>query len=67
MIFQITDDLIDVEGSAETTGKRTQKDAARGKLTYPGCWVLRKAAAMPENWQPRPSNIYGLLALPPTG
>jgi geranylgeranyl diphosphate synthase, type II len=36
MIFQITDDLIDVEGSAETTGKRTQKDAARGKLTYPG-------------------------------
>ena len=35
MIFQITDDLIDVEGSAEKTGKRTQKDAARGKLTYP--------------------------------
>jgi geranylgeranyl diphosphate synthase type II len=36
MIFQITDDLIDVESSAEKTGKRTQKDAARGKLTYPG-------------------------------
>jgi geranylgeranyl diphosphate synthase, type II len=36
MIFQITDDLIDVEGSAEKTGKRTQKDASRGKLTYPG-------------------------------
>jgi geranylgeranyl diphosphate synthase type II len=36
MIFQITDDLIDVESSADKTGKRTQKDAARGKLTYPG-------------------------------
>lgn len=36
LIFQITDDLLDVEGTAEATGKRTQKDAARGKLTYPG-------------------------------
>jgi geranylgeranyl diphosphate synthase type II len=34
--FQITDDLLDVEGSAEQTGKRVQKDAVRGKLTYPG-------------------------------
>jgi geranylgeranyl diphosphate synthase type II len=36
LVFQITDDLIDVEGSAEATGKRVGKDAARGKLTYPG-------------------------------
>ena len=36
MLFQITDDLLDVESTAEQTGKRTQKDAARGKLTYPG-------------------------------
>jgi geranylgeranyl diphosphate synthase type II len=36
MIFQITDDLLDVESTAEQAGKRTQKDAARGKLTYPG-------------------------------
>lgn len=34
--FQITDDLLDVEGNADQTGKRVQKDAARGKLTYPG-------------------------------
>ena len=36
MVFQITDDLLDVEGNAADTGKRVQKDAARGKLTYPG-------------------------------
>ena len=34
-LFQITDDLLDVEGDAAQTGKRVQKDAARGKLTYP--------------------------------
>jgi geranylgeranyl diphosphate synthase type II len=34
--FQITDDLLDVEGNTEQTGKRVGKDAARGKLTYPG-------------------------------
>jgi len=36
MVFQITDDLLDVEGTTEDTGKRVNKDAARGKLTYPG-------------------------------
>ena len=35
LAFQITDDLLDVEGHADRTGKRVQKDAARGKLTYP--------------------------------
>ena len=36
LVFQITDDLLDVEGNADNTGKRVNKDAARGKLTYPG-------------------------------
>ncbi len=36
LAFQITDDLLDVESTAEATGKRVGKDAARGKLTYPG-------------------------------
>jgi geranylgeranyl diphosphate synthase type II len=35
LLFQITDDLLDVEGHSDQTGKRVQKDAARGKLTYP--------------------------------
>jgi geranylgeranyl diphosphate synthase type II len=36
LVFQITDDLLDVQGDAGQTGKRVHKDAARGKLTYPG-------------------------------
>ena len=36
LAFQVTDDLLDAEGSAEAVGKRTGKDLDRGKLTYPG-------------------------------
>jgi geranylgeranyl diphosphate synthase, type II len=43
MIFQITDDLLDVESTVEQTGKRTQKDAVRGKLTYPGFLGLEES------------------------
>jgi geranylgeranyl diphosphate synthase type II len=36
MLFQVTDDLLDVESTAEVAGKRVNKDAERGKLTCPG-------------------------------
>ena len=36
LAFQISDDLLDVESTADKTGKRVGKDAAQGKLTYPG-------------------------------
>jgi len=35
LLFQITDDLIDVTQTAAHAGKRTGKDAAAGKVTYP--------------------------------
>ena len=34
LAFQITDDLLDVRGASADVGKRTGKDAARGKATF---------------------------------
>lgn len=36
LMFQVVDDLLDVEQSAEHVGKATGKDHEAGKLTYPG-------------------------------
>jgi geranylgeranyl diphosphate synthase type II len=41
--FQIADDLLDVEGTQENTGKRTGKDMQRGKLTYPSFWGVEES------------------------
>jgi geranylgeranyl diphosphate synthase type II len=43
LAFQITDDLLDVEGEAARTGKAVRKDAARAKATYPGLLGLAEA------------------------
>ena len=36
LAFQIVDDLLDHQGDEQALGKRTKKDAGRGKLTFPG-------------------------------
>ena len=36
LLFQVADDILDVEGSAATLGKTVGKDARTRKLTYPG-------------------------------
>ncbi len=40
LAFQISDDLLDVEGGAARTGKATAKDAGQGKLTYPALFGI---------------------------
>ena len=35
LVFQITDDILDVEGDAQLLGKHTGSDQSRGKPTYP--------------------------------
>jgi geranylgeranyl pyrophosphate synthase len=45
LMFQIVDDLLDVEQSAEQTGKRTGKDAHAGKVTYPGVFGVQASRA----------------------
>ncbi|MCG8653592.1 MAG: polyprenyl synthetase family protein [Pirellulales bacterium] len=36
LAFQVVDDLLDLTTTTDSLGKRTGKDADRGKLTYPG-------------------------------
>ena len=43
LAFQVVDDLLDHLSDSQTLGKRTGKDADRGKLTYPGLLGLEGA------------------------
>jgi geranylgeranyl diphosphate synthase, type II len=48
LVFQITDDLLDVRGNAADMGKRAGKDSDRGKLTYPGILGVEKSVHRAE-------------------
>jgi geranylgeranyl diphosphate synthase type II len=43
MLFQITDDILDVIGDKKTIGKATHKDDVQNKLTYPRVYGLAGA------------------------
>ena len=43
LMFQIADDILDVEGSADSLGKAVGKDARSSKLTYPGLHGLSES------------------------
>ncbi len=43
LCFQVVDDILDVEASTEQMGKRTGKDQAHGKNTYPGLLGLERS------------------------
>ncbi len=46
LMFQVADDILDVEGTAGTLGKTAGKDAAARKLTYPGLYGLDESKRM---------------------
>ncbi|HWS29851.1 MAG TPA: farnesyl diphosphate synthase [Clostridia bacterium] len=46
LLFQITDDVLDEEGSLSTLGKTPGKDKEANKLTYPACFGLNEAKRM---------------------
>jgi geranylgeranyl diphosphate synthase type II len=46
MLFQITDDILDVTGDAAVIGKSTGKDAQSEKMTYPSVVGLEQARTM---------------------
>ena len=43
LAFQITDDILDIEGDTELLGKTTGADEARGKVTYPAAVGLERS------------------------
>ncbi len=43
LMFQISDDILDVEGSSASLGKTAGKDAEAHKLTYPGLFGLEES------------------------
>ncbi len=46
LAFQIVDDILNVESTAEELGKATGSDARRGKATYPAFFGLEKSKGM---------------------
>ncbi len=72
LVFQITDDLLDVTSTAEKTGKAVGKDAEQGKATLVSVYGIERARAEADKLARRAQDVlapYGnaasdLIALP---
>ncbi len=53
LCFQVVDDLLDVEASTEQMGKRTNKDQAAGKNTYPVLMGIEQSRALARELESR--------------
>lgn len=62
LLFQIVDDILDVEGSTASLGKTAGKDAAQHKATYPAVHGMEKSRAMAKH-----SMDAALASLEPLG
>lgn len=49
ILYQVTDDILDVEGSREELGKTPGKDADRGKLTYVTLYGMDESKKIMKN------------------
>jgi len=57
LAFQIVDDILDVEGTADDLGKTAGKDAARDKPTYPALFGLDESRRMARECSERAEAI----------
>ena len=48
VVFQIVDDILDIEGTFDVLGKTPGKDAACGKLTYPALYGIERSRLLAE-------------------
>jgi geranylgeranyl diphosphate synthase type II len=53
LAFQVVDDFLDVEASPEQMGKRTHKDQAAGKATYPGILGVERSRELARELERR--------------
>jgi len=49
LAFQVIDDLLDVEGTLEVTGKKGGKDSLHRKLTYPSLYGVKESRHIAQN------------------
>ncbi len=49
LAFQITDDILNIEGERHFMGKGTGSDQAKGKVTYPSVFGLKESKAISRN------------------
>jgi geranylgeranyl diphosphate synthase type II len=61
LAFQVVDDLLDVEESSEQMGKRTHKDAARGKATYPSVLGVARSRELARELGGRAREALGIF------
>ena len=61
MLFQYTDDILDVVGEKSTLGKTPGKDSTAGKLTAPGLYGLDGARFRAQRYAQRAQNRFAAL------
>ncbi|TGK32744.1 polyprenyl synthetase family protein [Leptospira gomenensis] len=65
LMFQITDDILDVEGTQENLGKTPGKDEKSGKITFPLLYGIDSCKAMVHELQDRLSETAGSFSSSP--
>lgn len=64
LLFQITDDILDVEGTKESLGKTPGKDSSDQKFTYPSLFGIEKSRLLRDESKEKALALSKLLSTP---